>query len=641
MAVTVPRVRCKLCTVRRLQCLAAEDGLCAQSGSASEGDCLGSAHRVSHAPALGVMVGSLSSEVSSSLRVALLGVLICSACTEPVKRTQVTVVIDADDTVRDKIRSVEVEVRSGLENEDVWEAEPTKQLIPRNGSKSWPLSFSLRSPERRGRVGYQVTATAKGADDGKLAVVRALSYYVQGKSLVLPLRFDDACAARTELCPMTFTCVNGECIPAFVPEGQLPTEKTAVSEMSSKGEPAAGSDAPEPQGGRSGAMTQAGGGATPTAAGCSGASCGSCPARDAKGACLPCPAGFFGDDPKHCSPGLISLELSNGKLAPAFDPEKSGYTASVPFLSNEVTLRYALPAATELLINGRAATSPTEWKTGPLEIGGTAEVMLTLTAKGAESRTYTLAIERTLKQESLVTSPFPSAGDSFGSRVAISGDLMIVGAPYEDGSMQTPSGAPDESTKDSGAAYVFERTAGGWMHRAYLKSESPRENARMGFFVAIDGKRFAVGAPYDAKGGSVSVYEWRDGAAQIVSVLHADSDNAQFGRALALQGDRLAIRAAADSLGGAQEAGGVYVFEFAGGTWQCRAFLKSGLRHRTIGSGRASRWTATSSWAVRPVARCPVRRCGAAPRTSSNARRTAGGRFKCCTPRRSISARFR
>jgi hypothetical protein len=111
------------------------------------------------------------------------------------------------------------------------------------------------------------------------------------------------------------------------------------------------------------------------------------------------------------------------------------------------------------------------------------------------------------------------------------------------------------------------------MKRAYLKAEAPRAGARFGWQVAIDGRRFAVGAPYDAGGGTVYVYEWRDEAAQLVSVLHSESDNALFGRALALQSDRLAIGASTDSLGGSSEAGALYVYEFAGGAWQRRERL--------------------------------------------------------------------
>jgi trimeric autotransporter adhesin len=517
------------------------------------------------------MVGSRSSVVS--LRLAFFAILACSACTEPIERTQVTLLVDADDAMREQIRYVEIEVRSGPADAAVWDVMLMETLTPPRGAKSWPLSLALGSPEGRGEIGYSVTATAKGADDGDLTVVRAQSEYVKGKSLVLRLRFDEACAERTKLCPTTFTCQQGECIDPRVPASQLPTATSKLAEAERKpSENAAGSDAPQADAGRANAMPQAGSDAMPAAPGCSGSNCGGCPARDGQGVCLPCPAGFLGSDAKSCSPGLISLEVSSGTLEPAFDPKTTEYTVRVPFLTQELTLRYALPPATELLIDGRAASSKTEWTASSLELGKS-EVVFTLTASEATTRMYTIQIERMLKQDSLISSPFPSAGDAFGTSVAISGDWLIAGAPYEDGSAPMPDGAPDEATKDSGAAYLFERTESGWVNRAYLKAEMPRASARFGWNVAIDGKRFAVGAPYEANAGSVYVYEWRDGAPQLMSVLHAESENATFGRTLALQGDRLAIGAPGDSLGGALNAGALYVYEFTGGAWQRSARL--------------------------------------------------------------------
>jgi hypothetical protein len=114
------------------------------------------------------MARLLSSALSWSLPSALLfsAVLLgSSACTDPVERTQVTVLIDAEASVRDAIRYVEVEVRSGSENADVWPVALTRRLIPSMNAKRWPLQFSLGSPDNTGRIGYLVTATAKDADD--------------------------------------------------------------------------------------------------------------------------------------------------------------------------------------------------------------------------------------------------------------------------------------------------------------------------------------------------------------------------------------------------------------------------------------------------------------------------------------------
>jgi ABC-type Fe3+-hydroxamate transport system substrate-binding protein len=46
-------------------------------------------------------------------------------------------------------------------------------------------------------------------------------------------------------------------------------------------------------------------------------------------------------------------------------------------------------------------------------------------------------------------------GDQFGTSVAVSGDTVVVGAPYEDSSTTGVNSTPNEGAKDAGAAYVF------------------------------------------------------------------------------------------------------------------------------------------------------------------------------------------
>ncbi len=61
-------------------------------------------------------------------------------------------------------------------------------------------------------------------------------------------------------------------------------------------------------------------------------------------------------------------------------------------------------------------------------------------------------------------------GDWFGISVAVSGDTVVVGANREDSSTTGVNSTPnDSSIGDSGAAYVFVRSAGVWTQQAYLK----------------------------------------------------------------------------------------------------------------------------------------------------------------------------
>ena len=134
--------------------------------------------------------------------------------------------------------------------------------------------------------------------------------------------------------------------------------------------------------------------------------------------------------------------------------------------------------------------------------------------------------------------------DNFGSAVAISGDMVVVGAPHE-GSAETGINGPDtgDSLTDAGAAYVFIRDdAGDWSQDAYLKPSNTASNMRFGSSVAINGDTVLVGAPGEGSGTRVIIDE--DGTAA---------------------NDGLAV-----------DSGAVYVFKRdATGTWVQDAYLKS------------------------------------------------------------------
>lgn len=85
--------------------------------------------------------------------------------------------------------------------------------------------------------------------------------------------------------------------------------------------------------------------------------------------------------------------------------------------------------------------------------------------------------------------------EGFGGSVAISGNTIVIGAPGEDSSATGVNGdETDDSLEDSGAAYVFVRSAGNWQRQAYLKASKPDAWDRFGSAVAIFGNKIAVGA---------------------------------------------------------------------------------------------------------------------------------------------------
>jgi hypothetical protein len=129
-----------------------------------------------------------------------------------------------------------------------------------------------------------------------------------------------------------------------------------------------------------------------------------------------------------------------------------------------------------------------------------------------------------------------SVSDSFGTSVAVAGDTVVVGAPYENGSATGVNGTVDEGVFDAGAAYVFVRSGTTWSQQAYLKASQISAKDYFGVPVAIAGDMVVVGA------------DWEDGSATGVNGMVDET---------------------------ATDAGAVYVFARSGTTWNQQAYLKA------------------------------------------------------------------
>ena len=76
-------------------------------------------------------------------------------------------------------------------------------------------------------------------------------------------------------------------------------------------------------------------------------------------------------------------------------------------------------------------------------------------------------------QQAYLKASNTGAGDYFGWSVAISGDTVVVGAPYEASSATGVNGnQSDNAALTAGAAYVFVRSGGTWTQQAYLKASN-------------------------------------------------------------------------------------------------------------------------------------------------------------------------
>jgi len=91
---------------------------------------------------------------------------------------------------------------------------------------------------------------------------------------------------------------------------------------------------------------------------------------------------------------------------------------------------------------------------------------------------------------------------TFGTRVALHGDLIAVSDPFEDGGSKGINGdMADTSVQNAGAVYLYRRGVAGWTFEAYVKPATVAPEQRFGAEIAIEADRLVVGAPQDSSGG--------------------------------------------------------------------------------------------------------------------------------------------
>ncbi|MCB9612687.1 MAG: integrin [Sandaracinus sp.] len=209
--------------------------------------------------------------------------------------------------------------------------------------------------------------------------------------------------------------------------------------------------------------------------------------------------------------------------------------------------------------------------------------------------------------EAYVKAPNAGAGDRFGSSVALdaSGDVLVVGAPNEDGVGAGVDPGFDDGGSDTGAVYVYRRSGGIWAFESLLKANNPGDADNFGFSLSLsaDGNVLATGAfgesgsgrgvnPPSDEGAAASgaVYVFRRDVAWSFEAYLKPRDTAafqEFGWAVALDaaGDVLVAGAPGeDGAGttidapyaeGAPFSGAVFLFRRVGGTWTYETYFKA------------------------------------------------------------------
>jgi trimeric autotransporter adhesin len=103
--------------------------------------------------------------------------------------------------------------------------------------------------------------------------------------------------------------------------------------------------------------------------------------------------------------------------------------------------------------------------------------------------------------------PAPAAGDAFGLATATNGDIVVVGAPYQDSSSPVstgidPIGMITGGAPQSGAVYMWRRNGSVWTALHTVKA--PNTGAGDGFGSSLSFVRnvLAIGAPFEDSGSS-------------------------------------------------------------------------------------------------------------------------------------------
>jgi len=212
----------------------------------------------------------------------------------------------------------------------------------------------------------------------------------------------------------------------------------------------------------------------------------------------------------------------------------------------------------------------------------------------------------TVTQQAYIKASNAEFSDIFGQAVALSGDTVVVTAPFEDSDATGVNGSQGNEPlffAESGAAYVLVRDGSTWTQQAYLKASNTGFFDRFGESVAISGDTIVVGAQQEesqatgingnqannslALAGAAYVFV-RNGTtwSQQAYIKASNTEaNDQFGHAVAISGDTLVVGANLEDSNAtgvnsnqnnnsAPGAGAAYVFQRTGTTWSQQAYLK-------------------------------------------------------------------
>jgi hypothetical protein len=163
----------------------------------------------------------------------------------------------------------------------------------------------------------------------------------------------------------------------------------------------------------------------------------------------------------------------------------------------------------------------------------------------------------------------PNVASGFGTSVSISGSTIAVGDPYR-----------NTGTSYEGATYVFTKSGTTWAQKSELTSPLGATGDSYGFSVAVSGTTLVVGSPQRTESsgdqvdqGAVDIYALSSGVATLSSDTTANDGaaNEGFGWSVATNGTTVLVGGPGHSTAGA-----AYVLVKSGTTWSQQAELLTG-----------------------------------------------------------------
>jgi hypothetical protein len=163
-----------------------------------------------------------------------------------------------------------------------------------------------------------------------------------------------------------------------------------------------------------------------------------------------------------------------------------------------------------------------------------------------------------------VNTPSTSSAEEFGTAVAMSGSIVVIGAHHDD----------KAGNQNSGTVFIYDRQSPTpEVPVLILDNPNPALNDYFGAAVAINGNTVAVAAYQDdtpaSNCGIVYIFDRNSGTPTVpVFTIQNPAANAQdqFGNAIALSGSRLVVGCAKNDPGTIADGGSAYVFDLSSGT---------------------------------------------------------------------------